>query len=377
MENVNSLSSVPEARPSAEAIEVIAPVIVPELEVGLPGWVKNVRSFVISLLAAMACFALILLLMGKNPVDVYVQIFKGTLGTTYGWSEIVVKMTPFILCALAVAIPARVGLVSVGGEGQIYIGAIFAGFAALKLGDALPTPILIPVLAIAGMAGGALWGGLCGVLRAYANLNETICSLLLTYIGSLVMDFLVNGPLKDRSTSALGQAYSPLFPDNAVLPTYFDTRISLGIVFALIGVGFYFWLFRYTRWGYKMRVVGGNPEAAVRSGIKVGRYLVIAMMLGGAFAGLSGMVEVIAIQGRLRGGISNGYGYVGFLVAWLAAQRPGLIVFMAALLGLISFGGDTIQIVSNLPSSTVNILMALILFFVLRDQGLRNMKATA
>lgn len=344
---------------------------------GMPGWVKAGGSFVAALLLAMVIFGAILLLLGKNPIDVYISIFKGTLATPYDWSEIVVKMIPFILCALAVAIPAKLGLVTVGGEGQIYIGAIFAGFVALKLGTALDPIILIPVMVVAGMLGGALWGGLCGVLRAYLNLNETISSLLLTYIASLTMDFLVSGPLKDHSPMAQGQAYSPTFPDNATLPMFLDTRISLGIVFALIGVGSYFWLFRYTRWGYKMRVVGGNPEAAARSGIKIGRYIVIAMMLGGAFAGLSGMIEVIAIQGRLRGGISNGYGYIGFLVAWLAGQHPWLIIVMAALLGLISFGGDTLQIANNLPASTVNILMALILIFVLRNQGLRARTVTA
>lgn len=346
------------------------PINLPESP-SLPKWATGIGAFLLSILMAMVVFGVILLLLGKNPVEVYASIFKGTLGSTYGLSEIVVKMIPFILCALAVAIPAQLGLVTVGGEGQIYIGAIFAGFVALQLGETVSTPVLIPLLVIAGMLGGALWGGLCGVLRAYLNLNETISSLLLTYIASLTMDFLVSGPLKDHSRMAQGQAYSPTFPANAMLPTFFNTRISLGIILALLGVLFYFWLFKYTRWGYKMRVVGGNPEAAVRSGIKIGRYIVIAMMLGGAFAGLSGMIEVIAIQGRLRGGISNGYGYVGFLVAWLAAQRPGLIVFMAALLGLISLGGDTLQIANNLPASTVNILMAFILFFVLRNQGLR------
>jgi simple sugar transport system permease protein len=354
--------------PSTEA--VVVPVISAD-KGSLPKWVRSIGSFLLSILLAMLIFGVILLLLGKNPVEVYISIFNGTLATPYDWSEIVVKMIPFILCALAVAIPAQLGLITVGGEGQIYIGAIFAGFVALKLGDTLDTPVLIPLLAIAGMLGGAIWGGLCGVLRAYLSLNETISSLLLTYIASLTMDFLVSGPLKDRSPMAQGQAYSPTFPVNATLPTFFDTRISLGIVFALAGVVFYWWLFKYTRWGYKMRVVGGNPEAAIRSGIKIGRYIVIAMMLGGAFAGLSGMVEVIAIQQRLRGGISNGYGYVGFLVAWLAGQKPGLIIVMAALLGLISFGGDTLQIANNLPASTVNILMALILFFVLRNQGLR------
>jgi len=354
----------------------IESVTVPERNIAspvLPDWSKDIGQFLLAVLLAMLGFGLILLLLGKNPVEVYVQIFNGTLASSYGWSEIVVKMIPFILCALAVAIPAKVGLINVGGEGQIYIGAIFAGFVALKLGD-LPPLALIPILVVAGMLGGALWGSLCGALRAYLGLNETISSLLMTYIASLTMDVLVSGPLKDRSSAALGQSYSPTFSDNATLSTYFGTRINLGIVFALVAVLLYYWLFQHTRWGYKMKVIGGNAEAALRSGINVKRYLIIAMMLAGACAGLVGMIEVTAIQGRLRGGISNGYGYVGFLVAWLAGQKPGLIVLMAALLGLISFGGDTIQIESGLPAAAVNILMALILFFVLRSQGLKTTK---
>ncbi|MEP7287401.1 MAG: ABC transporter permease [Chloroflexota bacterium] len=363
--------------PAAEPIVTPPAVVIQPVEGGgsqLSKTLNGIGSFAGALLLALIGFGIILLLMGKNPLEIYAQIFEGTLGSTYGWSEIVVKMTPFILCALAVAIPARLGLINVGGEGQIYIGAVFASLVALTLGDVLPTIALIPLLVIAGCLGGALWGGLAGLLKAYAGLNETISSLLLTYVGSLIVDFLASGPLKDRSTAALGQSYSKTFPDNVQLPTFFDTRINLGIIFALIAVGLYYWLFKYTRWGYKMRVVGGNPEAALRSGIKINRYIIGAMMLGGAMAGLAGMIEVVAIQGRLRGGISNGYGYVGFLVAWLAMQKPGRIILMAALLGLIAFGGDTIQIEGNLPAASVNILMAFILFFVLRNQGLRAAK---
>ena len=116
-----------------------------------------------------------------------------------------------------------------------------------------------------------------------------------------------------------------------------------------------------------MRVVGGNPEAARRSGLPINRYIIVAMMLGGAMAGLYGMIEITAIQGRLRGGIGGGYGYIGFLVAWLAGQGPIGIIVMAALLAILSVGGDAIQL-AGLPSSTTNILMALILFFVLGNQ---------
>lgn len=199
-------------------------------------------------------------------------------------------------------------------------------------------------------------------MRVRFSLNETIASLLLNYVAGLIVDFFVHGPWKD--TSGMNWPYTAEFADSARLVTFGDTRISAGILFALVAVGLYYWLMYRTRWGYNFRVVGGNPAAARRSGLAINRYMILALALGGAMAGLYGMIEVTAIQGRLRGG-SGGYGYIGFLVAWLAGHQPFRIVAMAALLGLLSVGGDVIQIRAGLPSSTTNILMALILFFVL------------
>ena len=330
------------------------------------GWLasRDLRAFLIALGLALVVFAGLLLLLGKDPVATYIAIYNGTLGDSYGWGEIVVKMIPFILCALTTAIPAKVGLVNVGGEGQIYIGAWLTTWVALNYGG-IPGPLLIPLLMVAGCLGGALWGGLVGWMRARFSLNETIASLLLNYVAALMIDYFVHGPWKD--TSGANWPYTAEFSDNARLATFDSTRISIGIFLALAAVGLYYWLMNYTRWGYNMRVVGGNPEAARRSGLLPSRYIVIAMMLGGAMAGLYGMIEVCAIQGRLRGGIGGGYGYIGFLVAWLAGQRPIGIIVMSALLAILSVGGDAIQL-AGLPSSTTNILMALILFFVLGNQ---------
>ncbi len=318
-------------------------------------------------------FSLVLLVLGKDPVATYQQIYQGSLADDYGRSEVVVKMIPFILCALAVAIPAQVGLINVGGEGQIILGAIFTTLVALPLGNILPAPVMIPLLLVAGMVGGAIWGAVVGVLRAAIGMNETISSLLLSYIANLILEFSIHGPLKDPHGSNWAQ--SALFSSSATLPTWGDTRISAGIIFALVAVVIYYWVLNHTRWGYKMRVIGGNAEAARRSGIRINRYIIMTMVFGGAMAGIAGMVEVTAIQGRLRGGITNGYGYVGFLVAWIALQRPFGIVLVAALLGVIAVGGDMLQIGVNLPSSTVNILMALILFFILRNQGAQKQGA--
>lgn len=335
---------------------------------GWRGW-REVISFLGAVAGALVLFALLLLLLGKDPLATYAAIYAGTLGDSYGWGEVVVKMIPFILCALAAAIPARAGLVNVGGEGQLYAGAWMTTLLALNLG-ALPSPLLIPLLIAAGCLGGALWGGLVGVLRARFGLNETITSLLLNYVAALSIDYFVHGPWKDRS--GMNWPYTAEFADSARLITFGTTRISAGLFLALIAVGLYWWWMHHTRWGYHLRVVGGNPEAARRSGLNVRRYTVLAMMLGGAMAGLYGMIEVTAIQGRLRGGISQGYGYIGFLVAWLAGHRPLPIVLMAGLLAVLSVGGDVIQISAGLPSSATNILMALILFFVLAGQAGRS-----
>src|SRR5258708_29191771 len=169
MESINPANA--ELNTTLESAQDIASISNPEVKPGMPAWAKSAGSFVISILLAMLCFAAILLLMGKNPIEIYVQIFQGTLGTPYGWSEIVVKMIPFILCALAVAIPARLGLGTVGGEGQIYIGAIFAGFTALKLGDALPPIEFIPVMIVPGRVRRALLGGVCAGFLHFAPPN--------------------------------------------------------------------------------------------------------------------------------------------------------------------------------------------------------------
>jgi general nucleoside transport system permease protein len=335
---------------------------------GWSGW-REVGAFLGAVGAALVIFALLLLALGRDPVATYAAIYAGTLGDSYGLGEVVVKIIPFILCALAAAIPAKAGLVNVGAEGQIYAGAWLTTLLALNLGM-LPSPLLVPLLIAAGCLGGALWGGLVGGLRARFGLNETISSLLLNYVAALSIDYFVHGPWKDRS--GMNWPYTAEFSESARLVTFGTTRISAGIFLALIAVALYWWWMQHTRWGYHMRVVGGNPEAARRSGLKIGRYTVVAMMLGGAMAGLYGMIEVTAIQGRLRGGISQGYGYIGFLVAWLAAHRPGPIVVMAALLAVLSVGGDVIQIGAGLPSATTHILMALILFFVLAGQSDRR-----
>jgi len=311
---------------------------------------------------ALAVFGALLLLSGKNPLRAYVDIAAGTLASPYGLSETVVKMIPLILTAVAVAVPGRIWLINVGGEGQLFIGALCATWGALSLGG-LPAGLLLPAMAALGFLGGGLWAGAAGWLRARGWVSETISTLLLNYVAILLVNFVVFGPWKDPE--GVNYPQTAEFPPAAILPALGTTRVHLGLAFALAALVVFGFVVARTRWGLELRAIGGNAEAARRAGLPVGRYVVLLMFLGGGLAGLAGMAEVSAIQGRLRPSLSPGYGYTGFLVSWMAGGHPAGILAASFLLAVITAGGDILQMSQGVPGSVVNILMAVILFVVL------------
>jgi len=324
-------------------------------------WWTGIRGAAVCAIA-LAAFAVILLAAGKNPVRGYADTFKATLASAYGLSELLVRMTPLLLTAVAVALPSRLGLINVGGEGQLYLGAWLASAGALAF-PSWPAWALLPLVILLGFLGGALWAALPGLLRAARLVNETIATLLLNYVAPLIVSYFVFGPWRATESSAYPQ--SAAFADAALLPPLFDTRVHAGLFIALAALGAYWILLDKTRFGVDMRAIGGNPEAARRLGLPVGTWIVVALALGGGMAGLAGMGEAMGIHGRLRQGLSPGYGYTGFLISWLAGGRPLGILFMAFLFAILTAAGDTLQITQGLPYSAINLLLAIILFVVL------------
>jgi general nucleoside transport system permease protein len=319
------------------------------------------RALVIALLA-LAVFAVLLLVAGKDPLRAYRDTLLYVFGNAYGFSELLVRMAPLLLTAVAVALPTRLGLINVGGEGQLYMGAWLATAGALACPD-LPAWLLLPLLTVLGFAGGALWALLPGVLRAARLVNETISTLLLNYVAPLIVSFFIFGPWRSADSASYPQ--SAAFVDAARLPSVAGTRIHLGLLYGLACLALYGLVMTRTRWGLAMRAIGGNAEASVRLGLPVSRTIVVAMAVGGGVAGIAGMAEVSAIQGRLVAALSPGYGYIGFLVAWLAGGRVVGILVMAFLFAVISSVGDILQITQGVPYAVVNLLMAVILFIVL------------
>ncbi|MBM4315396.1 MAG: ABC transporter permease, partial [Deltaproteobacteria bacterium] len=286
---------------------------------------------------ALAVFALVLLVFGQNPLRAYADIFKATLGTPYGFSEVLVKMIPLVLTALAVAIPSRIWLINVGGEGQLFIGALFATWGAINFND-LSAWLLLPLISILGFLGGGLWALISGFMRAKGWASETISTLLMNYVAILLVSFFVFGPWKDPESANYPQ--SAPFPDAAILPFFFGSRVHLGAVLAIVGLLLFYFVMSRTRWGLEMRAMGINQEAARRSGISTYRYILLLMFIGGGMAGLAGMGEVSAIHGQLRPSLSPGLGYTGFLISWITMGSPLGIVAAAFLISIITAGGD-------------------------------------
>jgi simple sugar transport system permease protein len=226
-----------------------------------------------------------------------------------------------------------------------------------------PAWILLPLVTVLGFLGGALWAAIPGVLRAAKLVNETIATLLLNYIAPLIVSYFIFGPWRSADNSAYPQ--SSVFAEAARLPAFFGTRIHAGLILSLAALAAYWLIMERTRWGIEMKAIGGNPEAAQRLGIPVAVWVVVALAIGGGLAGLAGMGEVMGVQGRLRQGLSLGYGFTGFLIAWLAGGRAWGILLMAFLFAILTSAGDTLQITQGLPYSVVNILLAVILFIVL------------
>jgi simple sugar transport system permease protein len=325
--------------------------------------------YLLIIVLALAIFALILVAAGKDPFKAYADTFAYTFGNLYGFSELVVRMIPLLLTAVAVAFPARIGMINVGGEGQLYLGAWLATAGALAF-PGFPAWVLLPLMTVMAFVGGAAWAAIPGILRAKKLVNETISTLLLNYVAPMIVSLFVFGPWRGAESSSYPQ--SPAFVDAARLPSFFNTRIHVGLFFALASLLAYWLIVEKSRWGVQMRAIGGNPEAAERLGIPLIQYTVLIMAIGGGIAGLAGMGEVSAIQGRLRQGLSPGYGFTGFLIAWLAGGNPLGTLLMALLFAVITSVGDILQITQGLPYAVVNILMAVILFVVLGRRPVRR-----
>ncbi len=322
----------------------------------------------LALAIAAGLFAFFLIAIGKSPVDFVSYVWRGGFGTAFSFQNTLQRSAPLILTALAVAIPARIGLIMIGGEGALVLGGFAAAAFAIPMIGHMPPMATLVLMAIFAMIVGAFWVGLSGFLRYARGVNETISSLLLTYIGIAIMNFFVEGALRDLSnpnkpsTKPIGEAYMV-----GKIP---GTEVHWGFAFGLaLCVALYFLLER-TTFGFAARVTGGNFRAALAQGLPVGRLIVACSAIAGACAGLAGFFEVAAIQGRANASLAAGYGFTGILVSFLARHNPLVIPPVAILFGGIVASGGLIQRRMGLPDATVLVLQGFIFVVLLTSETL-------
>jgi general nucleoside transport system permease protein len=357
---------------NAPARSEVAPAIAAApVAIGSSRWRADAEYIVIPVLAiaaSFALFALFLLAIGKSPAIFVELVWRGGFGTEFSIQNTLQRSSPLIMTALAVAIPARIGLIIIGGEGALVLGGFVAAALAIPLlGHVWPIPTLI-LMAIAAMATGGAWIGLCGFLRYARGVNETISSLLLTYIGIAIMNFFVEGPLRDLSNPNKPST-KPLTSDYMIGPIP-GTSVHWGFLFGILLCVALWLLMSRTTFGFAARVTGGNFRAALAQGLPVGRLIVACSAIAGASAGLAGFFEVAAIQGRANASLAAGYGFTGILVAFLARHNPLVIPPVAIMFGGIVAAGGLIQRRMGLPDATVQVLEGLIFVVLLTSETL-------
>lgn len=317
-----------------------------------------------AVVTALVLGGILIAVVGGNPFASYAHIARASFGDIGVLSDTIVKATPIILTALACSIAFRMKLWNIGAEGQFIMGAW--GASAIVLAPVLPSDssrwLFLPVMAIAGMAMGAVWGYIPGYLKAKFNVNEIISTLMMNYIAVSWVNFWVFAIWTEG-----GFQMSPKFPETAWLPRLTEyaktipffrgltthAGLILGIVAAVI-----LWFIVYrSRWGYEIRLIGDNPSAAKYAGISITRNTIWVMMLSGALAGLGGMSEVAGVVHRLQTApIAAGYGFTGIIVAWLAKLNPLAIILVSILFGALILAGREIQ-----PSGIPKMIQGIIL----------------
>ena len=327
------------------------------------GAISGVVRWTVSLTAAMVIYAAFLAARGADPVEALRAMWDSAFGDATGVGEVLVRTAPLLLGALAVVVPARAGLFNIGGQGQMMLGAIGAAGMAFAMDGAVPRPFALVLIGARRRRRRCRVGGRAGAAAADHRRERG--------------DHLAAAQLRRRTAAhvarfetwkdpaSLGQAYSEELDATTRLPMMWGERVHVGILIAF-GAAVGVWLLlRSTTWGFRLGVLGGNPEAARRAGFRVSGLAVGAMLVGGALAGVAGMIELSGVEARLRPNMMAGFGYIAFLASWLARHHPLKAIVSSFALGAIAVGGFGLKVSAGLSGAAVNVLMALVLLAVL------------
>lgn len=320
-------------------------------------------SPLVAVVATLAIGFVLFTALGRNPFAALYAFFVKPLDSGYGVSELVLKASPLMLIATGLAVGYRANVWNIGAEGQLLVGAIAGGGLALAL-EASTSPLLLPAMIVAGALGGMAWAAIPAWLRTRYNANEILVSLMLVYVATFLLSWLVHGPWRDPEGFNFPQ--SKLFHDAALLPVLAEgLRANAGLVVALAVVALGYLFMERSHAGFRMRVAGLAPAAANYAGISAKRTIWIGLLAGGGCAGIAGVQEAAGPVGQLLPTLSPGYGFAAIIVAFVGRLHPVGIVFASLLMSLLYLGGESAQLNLALPSAVTGLFQGTLLFCLL------------
>ncbi len=333
---------------------------------------------VLAVLAALLVGAVMLLLLGANPFKAYGALLEGAFGSGNAIAETAVKAVPLLLVGLGICIAFRGNVINIGGEGQMVIGAILATLVGLSLPNG-PGWVVVPLALLAGFAGGAIWGGIPGFLKAYFGVNEILSTVMMNAIAAQVMNYLLRGPMIDPAQAELASKIpqTAALADAFRLPRLAPTRLHLGAGIAVVLAFLVYVLLWRTTLGYRIRAVGQNPHASRYGGIKVRQHVVMALLLSGAFAGLAGAIQVYGLNYRMitdgsATGFTGSAGFNGIVAALFGQLHPIGAIPASFLFGALLVGANKLQRVMQVPSAFIIALNGLVVVFVVSSEVWRR-----
>lgn len=321
---------------------------------------------ILGALMALAIGGLLIQLAGVNPFTAYRVMLAGAFGGSRQITETLLKATPLLIIGLGLTVAFRAKVWNIGAEGQYYWGALCGSLVALTTPD-WPAAIVLPVMLLAGVGGGVIWSGLAGLLHIKRGMNLIIVTLMLNYIAILFVQYAVRRPLRDPN------GYLPesaKFAAAAQIPRLLGSRLHWGLVIALVLVGVVYVLLWRTPLGFRLRAVGSKASVARYAGIRVNRSILTALMISGGLAGLAGIIEVSYTFTRLKGGISNDYGFSAILVALLGRMHPVGVLVSAVLFSALIIGAESMHIQMQVPVAVAQVIQALVVLFVLAGEAI-------
>jgi general nucleoside transport system permease protein len=317
-------------------------------------------AVITALVAGLSVGAAAIAISGISVTKAYGALFNGAFGSANAVLQTILQATPLLFTGLAAVVAFRGKIWNIGGEGQFLMGAMMASWVSMTLAD-LPQIMMIPIIILVSMVGGAFWAGIAGYLRARFKVNEIIVTVMLNYVVTYILSYLLQNNWADPDTAYI---HSIRFAPSTYFPSLFGTRLHIGVILGVVMAILVYLLVWKTPLGFEIRSIGVNPVAAQYKGIHVTRTILITMLISGALAGLGGGTEIAGIHHRLRMDISTGYGFTGILVAMTGQLHPFGAIIAAIFFGALVNGSYLMQISSRVPVALVNTIQGVILFFL-------------